>query len=67
MLTFIYCALYLVTYLVMACVFTLLAMIVVHDDDKRAAKIGVNITQAICLAVLLYYLIQANPLGISFQ
>jgi hypothetical protein len=66
MLTLIYCALYLVSYLVMACVFTLLAMAVVHDD-KRAAKIGVNITQVIYLTILLHYLIQANPLGISLQ
>ena len=67
MLTLIYCALYLVSYLVMAFVFTLLTMIVVRDDPKRAAKIGVNITQSLFLAVFLYYFVQANPLGISLQ
>ena len=67
MLTLIYCALYLVTYLVTACIFTLLTMAVVRDDQKRAAKIGVNITQALFLAIFLYYFIQANPLGIVLQ
>ena len=66
-LTLIYCALYIVTYFVMACVFTLMTMAVVRDDPKRAAKIGVGITQALLLAVFLFYFIQANPLGIVLQ
>jgi hypothetical protein len=67
MITLIYCALYIVTYFFMAIVFTMLTMIVVRDDQKRAAKIGVDIAQSFFLAVFLYYFAQANPLGIVLQ
>ena len=67
MLCLIYCALYITAYFVVAAIFTLLTMVVIRGDHQRAVKIGINITQSLFIAVLMYYLIQANPLGISLQ